>query len=68
MPLHPKLIDYPNAQFILIGRSHQNSIGLGNVKNENGENPEKQLEDMAHDDKMRKEQFRGNYTSKNWQD
>lgn len=62
MPLQPELIDYPNAQFLLIGRSSQFSITPRGVKHEDGESQEKQLEDMALNDAMREEQFRGNET------
>lgn len=66
MPLQPELIDYPNAQFLLIGRSSQISVTPRGVKHEDGDSPEKQLEDMAHDDVMREEQFRGNDIFQDW--
>jgi hypothetical protein len=62
VPLQPELIDYPNAQFLLIGRSSPASITPGVVKHEDSEGLEKQLEDMANDDAMREEHFRGNDT------
>lgn len=61
MPLRPELIDYPNAQFLLIGRSGQVPIAPGDVKHEDHEDPNMQLEGMAHDSEMREQQFRGNY-------
>lgn len=62
MPLHPELIDYPNAQFLLIGRSGHISLTPGGVKHEDQADPEEQLEAMARDNEMREEQFRGNHT------
>lgn len=66
MPLQPELIDYPNAQFLLIGRSHQTSVMPPGVKHEDGESQEKQLQDMARDDAMREEQYRGNESLLDW--
>jgi hypothetical protein len=60
--LQPKLIDYPSAQFLLIGQNvRQVSFNIPVVKHESMETPDKQIEELVHwSDEMEKAQP-GNY-------
>lgn len=63
MPLRPELIDYPNAQLLLIGRSHpEASFVVPGARYEGKEKPDKKLEEMARENDEREMQFRGSLT------
>lgn len=59
VPLRPELIDYPNAQFLLIGRSSQIPVTQEGVEQEEMESSQHQLDDLMHENEMREKQFRG---------
>jgi hypothetical protein len=64
--LQPKLIDYPSAQFLLIGQYVQQvSVDVPEVKHESTEIADKQLEELVYWSDEIEEAQPGNYFLKN---
>lgn len=63
MPVHPKHLDYANAQMLLIGENFETSDNLApKPKDENDESketPGEELEKLGEEDEHRVEQFKG---------
>ncbi len=64
MPLHPKLLDYENTQFLLIG--HNDDALEKAAKPQNGEETEteketplEEMETLEHEDEIRVEHLKG---------
>jgi hypothetical protein len=63
VPLQPELIEYPNAQVLLIGRSNREASSIvPKGKQEDRMRADQQLEEMAHQNDEREKQFRGNHS------
>ena len=62
VPLQPKLIEYPNAQFLLIGRSNrQASSTVPEGRKEDRMRADQQLEEIAQWDDEKEKHSSGNY-------
>ncbi|WPH00446.1 Hypothetical protein R9X50_00327500 [Acrodontium crateriforme] len=66
MPVHPKHLDYVNAQILLIGENFEDSSNLDaapkDEKDENKETPEEELEKLEGEDEVRVEHLNGDDT------
>jgi len=59
-PLEPKYLDYPNAQFLLIGESFDHSTGLGPKDNRDGNAaPTEEMEKLEGEDEIRIRHLKG---------
>lgn len=64
VPLQPKLIDYPNAQFMMLGEA-QGRLGKGGKTEEKApgeENAGEELENLEHEDEIRAGSLEGKLT------
>jgi len=62
VPLQPKLIEYPNAQFLFIGRSNREvSSIVPEGRQEDRMKADQELEEISHQNDEKEKQFRGNY-------
>ena len=63
MPVHPKHLDYANAQLLLIGESFDDSHALDatskDEKSDDKETPQEELEKLEGEDEMRVEHLKG---------
>ena len=63
MPVHPKHLNYANAQMLLIGEDFENSNNLEatakDEKNDAKETPQEELEKLEHEDELRIEHLKG---------
>ncbi|KAJ5152546.1 hypothetical protein N7492_009826 [Penicillium capsulatum] len=65
VPLQPELIEYSNAQILLIGRSHNETFSVV-LKGKRGDvmGADEELEDLARRNAAREDNFRGNESSR----
>ncbi|KAJ5413617.1 BTB domain transcription factor [Penicillium cosmopolitanum] len=63
VPLKPELIDYPNAQILLIGRSRKEAFSVvPEGRREDRMRADQELEEMARRNDEREKDFRGNHS------
>ncbi|KAL8695396.1 MAG: hypothetical protein Q9218_000155 [Villophora microphyllina] len=65
MPLTPKLLDYENTQFLIIGHNEgaldKATVPQPDDEKENKEAPKEELEKLEHEDDLRVEHLKGKY-------
>ena len=64
MPLEPKLLNYENTQFLLIGHNDEMWEKAAKPQDDEEENPEKEtpleeMETLEHEDEIRVEHLKG---------
>ena len=66
MPVHPKHLNYANAQMLLIGEDFDSSSNLDptpkDEKDDAKETPQEELEKLEHEDELRVEHLKGRPT------
>lgn len=64
MPLEPKLLNYENTQFLLIGHGDnaldKATVAQSNDQEKDKEEPKEEMEKLEHEDELRIEHLKGN--------
>lgn len=65
MPLEPKILNYENAQFLLIGNAETDSLEKATIpqpedKKQNKDSPMEEIEKLEHEDELRVQHLKGN--------
>lgn len=66
MPLEPKLLDYENTQFLIIGHNEgaleKATVRQPDDENQGKEEPKEEMEKLQHEDDLRVEHLKGDDT------
>lgn len=70
MPLEPKLLDFENTQFLIIGHNEESlekaTVPQPDDEKKDKEEPKEEMEKLEHEDDQRVQHLKGNVEGRIW--